>query len=213
MKRNIFLIFCFMVTDKREDKEKSEEKETTEEKKCVRFVFFTDLESCYDDIPQQIHYYRACKEFYQRLNQAVNPALPRKVTARPWESLRSVVHLTNQKLARQFEEQREKFWREEKLTEHGRVEEILLYHGSSPENIDKIASSGFCLDSEPEDGGRRKLMLFGRGVYLSPLPGVCMMYGEALLLCRVLLGRCEKYFPNGAPPPPLAEHFDSRKEA
>ena len=36
-------------------------------------------------------------------------------------------------------------------------------------------------------GGRRTL--FGRGVYLSPLPGVSLMYGDGLLLCRVILGR------------------------
>ena len=114
------------------------------------------------------------------------------MTARPWESLKSVVYVTNTKLARQFEEQRERFRREGKVREDGRVEESLLYHGSSVENINKIVAGGFCLDSEPEDGARRKLMMFGRGVYLSALPGVSMMYGEALLLCRVLLGKCEK---------------------
>ena len=85
-----------------------------------------------------------------------------------------------------------------------------MYHGSSLENIDKIVSEGFCLDSEPGESGRKKQMLFGRGVYLSPLPGVGMMYGDSLLQCRVLLGRCERYHPTGAPPPTLAEHYDSR---
>ena len=37
-----------------------------------------------------------------------------------------------------------------------------------------------------------------------------MMYGDGLLLCRVLLGRCERYQPTGASPPCLADHFDSR---
>ena len=138
------------------------EKETPEEKNCERFVFFTDLESCYADSPQQLHYYKACKEFYQRINCANNPAMPRRVTARPWESLKSVVYVTNAKLARQFEEQRERFRREGKVREDGRVEESLLYHGSSVENINKIVAGGFCLDSEPEDGARRKQMFDAR---------------------------------------------------
>ena len=71
-----------------------------------------------------------------------------------------------------LKEQRQKFARSHKVTEHGRVEERMMYHGSSLENINKIVTEGFCLDAEPEDRERRKLMLFGRGVYLSPLPGV-----------------------------------------
>merc|ERR1712119_197978 len=42
---------------------------------------------------------------------------------------------------------------------------------------------------------REKSMLFGVGVYLSPLPGVSMMYGDGLLLCKVLLGKYEEYHP------------------
>ena len=91
-----------------------------------------------------------------------------------------------------------------------RDEERLMYHGSSLESINKIVSEGFCLDSEPEDAARRKLMLFGRGVYLSPLPVVSMMYGDGLLLCRVILGRCEKYQPTGGTPTSLGEQYDSR---
>merc|ERR1711994_1002465 len=85
-----------------------------------------------------------------------------------------------------------------------------MYHGSSLESINKIVSEGFCLDSEPEDAARRKLMLFGRGVYLSPLPGVSMMYGDGLLLCRVLMGKSEVYHPTGCTPPPIPAEYDSR---
>ena len=37
-----------------------------------------------------------------------------------------------------------------------------------------------------------------------------MMCGEGLLLCRVLLGRCERYQPTGASPPCLADQFHTR---
>ena len=34
------------------------------------------------------------------------------------------------------------------------------------------------------------------------------MYGESLILCKVLLGKWQKYYPNG--PPEIPEDFDSR---
>jgi len=57
---------------------------------------------------------------------------------------------------------------------------------------------------------RGKLILFGKGVYFSELPGVSLMYGENLILCKVLLGKCQKYYPNGLTPPEIPEEFDSR---
>ena len=36
------------------------------------------------------------------------------------------------------------------------------------------------------------------------------MYGDGLLLCRVILGRCEKYQPTGGTPASLGEQYDSR---
>ena len=36
------------------------------------------------------------------------------------------------------------------------------------------------------------------------------MYGESLLLCKVILGKCQKYYPNGQTPPPIPDGFDSR---
>ena len=34
-------------------------------------------------------------------------------------------------------------------------------------------------------------MVYGRGVYMSEFPGVSLMYGNGLLLCKVLLGSVE----------------------
>ena len=90
-------------SEKNEENNKGKETSQEIEQKCERFVFFTDLESCYDGSPEEIHYYRACKEFYQNINRVNNPALPRRVTARPWASLKSVVYVRNERLARQFE--------------------------------------------------------------------------------------------------------------
>ena len=52
--------------------------------------------------------------------------------------------------------------------------------------------------------------LFGVGIYLSALPGVSLMYGPALLLCKVLPGRAETFRPDGTLPPDIPAEYDSR---
>ena len=59
---------------------------------------------------------------------------------------------------------------------------FLLFHGTSWESLNKIAENNFSVDHLPLERG--KVMLFGRGVYLSELPGVSLMYGDNLLLCK-----------------------------
>merc|ERR1712183_1020912 len=153
-----------------------------------RTVFYPEQEGCHD-IPEAIHYNIACKEFYQNINRTGSQALPRKVTDRHWDSVKSIVYIRNDKIAQDFENQRAKFLEEGKVNEHGRVEERFFFHGSSSQNINIIVEQNFSLDLLPRNSEKReKSMLFGVGVYLSPLPGVSMMYGDGLLLCKVLRG-------------------------
>jgi hypothetical protein len=53
--------------------------------------------------------------------------------------------------------------------------------------------------------------MFGRGVYFSELPAISLMYGNGLLLCKVLPGNCETFKPHGVPPPEISEEYDSRE--
>merc|ERR1711915_994892 len=122
--------------------------------------------------------------------------------------LDSIVHFSNPDLEKDFENQRQLFETEGKVDKYGNVSELLLFHGTTNENINKIVKSNFCIDNLPINRG--KLMLFGKGVYFSELPGVSLMYGESILLCKVLLGKCQKYYPNGLTPPEIPEEFDSR---
>ena len=39
---------------------------------------------------------------------------------------------------------------------------------------------------------RRKLNLYGKGIYLSQIPEVSLNYGDALIVCKVLLGESIK---------------------
>jgi len=175
-----------------------------------RTVFYPEQEGCHD-IPEAIHYNIACKEFYQNINRTGSQALPRKVTDRHWDSIKSIVYVRNEKIAQDFENQRAKFLEEAKVNEHGRVPERFFFHGSSSQNINIIVEQNFSLDVLPRNSEKReKSMLFGVGVYLSPLPGVSMMYGDGLLLCKVLLGKSEEYHPTGCPPPPIPAEYDSR---
>ena len=78
------------------------------------------------------------------------------------------------------------------------------------ESINKIVEGYFDIDFSTSRGVQGR-MLFGRGVYFSQLPGVSLMYGEGLVLCKILLGKCELYHPQGQTPPPIPETFDSRE--
>jgi len=163
--------------------------------RCERTVFYPHLESTFD-IGTAGPYYIACKEFYQNINKTGSELLPRKVTRAPWQSIKSVVGLNNPSLRQQFEEERQRLGGQGKVDEHGLVRETLLFHGSENENIKIIVEENFSVAHQP-GGKREKAMMFGRGVYLSPLPGVSLMYGETLLLCKVLLGKCQTYHPTG----------------
>ena len=97
----------------------------------------------------------------------------------------SIIYVDNNETKKQFERQKEKFSKEGKLDKYGNVAEVLLFHGTSWESLNKIVEDNFSVDHLPLERG--KVMLFGRGVYLSELPGVSLMYGENLLLCKASL--------------------------
>ena len=158
--------------------------------------------------PEHLHYFKASKLFYQNLMKIKNPALPRKIINEPWNALNSVVYIRNPQLETLFEAMKSKFKSEGKVNAFGDVEETLLFHGTSNENLNQIVENNFSLEHLPAERG--KLMFFGRGMYFSQLPGVSLMYGTGLLLCKVILGKCERYFPNGSIPPEIPEACDSR---
>ena len=181
---------------------------TSDQGDCIRFVFNPMEEGIYS-IPEQIHYYISTKLFYQNIEKCTNKDLPRKTVRDAWNSLETVVFVKNSKLETKFEEIKAKFKLEGKVDAYGNVSELLLFHGTSNESINKIVEHNFCLDQKP-DGPRNKMTLFGHGIYFSELPGVSLMYGTGLLLCKVILGKSQRYHPNGSPPPEIPDEFDSR---
>ena len=186
-----------------------ENERATKKRKCDRTVFIPSEEQSYLCLPQFIFYLMATKIFYQNADKSSNdPKLPRKRIINHWDSLDSLVHINNPDLEKNFENQKQLFENQGKVDKYGNVPELLLFHGTTHENINKIVVDNFKIDNLPMNRG--KLMLFGSGVYFSELPGVSLMYGESLILCKVLLGKCQKYYPNGQTPPEIPEDFDSR---
>ena len=103
-------------------------------------------------------------------------------------------YIENVKLEKFFLAQKEKFEIEGKGKE-----EVLLWHGTNPSALEPILRDNFDIESAPVQpelgGGRDKKMLFGRGIYFSEVPTVSLMYGNTLILCRVVLGACQNFTP------------------
>ena len=137
--------------------------------------------------PEHLHYFIASKLFYQNLMKIKNPALPRKIINEPWDALNSLVYIRNTQLETLFEAMKSKFKSEGKVNAFGDVEETLLFHGTSNENLNQIVENNFSLEHLPAERG--KLLFYGHGMYFSQLPGVSLMYGTGLLLCKVILGK------------------------
>ena len=103
-------------------------------------------------------------------------------------------YIKNAKLEEGFLARKEKFEVEGKGKE-----EVFLWHGTDPSAMEPILRDNFDIESapvQPELGaGRKKKMQFGRGIYFSEVPTVSLMYGNTLILCRVVLGACQNFTP------------------
>ena len=55
--------------------------------------------------------------------------------------------------------------------------EMLLFHGTSPDNTHNICTGNFNLNLS-------KRFVFGRGIYFSKCPNTSLQYGKDLILCR-----------------------------
>ncbi len=64
---------------------------------------------------------------------------------------------------------------------------VTLFHGTKIRNLRSIYMNNFDLD-------KCKRFFYGRGIYFSDDPEYCLIYGEAVLVCRVLPGRGQEYF-------------------
>ena len=101
-------------------------------------------------------------------------------------SLTEVHYFVNPPLVEKFKKKALEFQgKYSKTPEHS--EFIPAWHGTRPENIDKIVQENFRLDKLAANTGNRGC--FGAGIYFSEFPDVSMGYGSKMLLCMVLPGK------------------------
>ena len=105
-----------------------------------------------------------------------------------------------------YANQKEIFRKEGKKTR-----EMFLFHGTAVANVDSILRENFSLNISSDQQGKDKKRVFGEGIYFSEMPAVSLMYGNGLILCKVLLGNCQLFSPQPeAKQPEIPESFDSR---
>ena len=183
-------------------------------RKTTKYEMIPTEEHLIDD-KLRIHFYIASNQFHKMLSKMTNAALPKKYVMNSCDAIESITYIHNDKMELEYAIQKAVFKMQGKLNPHGNVKELLIFHGTAYENIESIINSNFCIDSSPfqegESQGRKKSMLFGRGIYFSEIPGVSLMYGSGLLLCKVIVGNCDLFKPKGEIPPDISDEFDSRE--
>lgn len=162
------------------------------------------------------HSYIAGYQFHKMIMKTTSAPMAMRTILNISDAIHSINYIENDEIMMKYEKQRQLFKEQGKVNNHGEVDELLLFHGTSVANLDKILSSNFNLDANPiqqhyNKETRQKNMMFGKGVYFSEIPSVSLMYGNGLLLCKVMLGACEVFKPHGIIPPDIAEEFDSRE--
>ena len=127
--------------------------------------------------------------------------------ANPHDAVSSFDFVKNQSLEEAYTRQREIFRNEGKA-----IREVFLFHGTAVANVDSILRENLSLELSSEQQGKERKRFFGEGIYFSQYPAVSLMYGNGLILFKVLLGNCELFTPKPlSKQPEIPEIFDSRE--
>ena len=162
------------------------------------------------------HSYIAGYQFHKMISKVSKAPVHMRTILDISDAIDSITYIENDDTAAKYEEQRKMFEEEGKVDDKGKVTEVLLFHGTAVASVENILTENFIMDAVPlqlntQNEARKKAMMYGRGIYFSELPAVSLMYGNGLLLCKVMLGNCEVFRPNGSNPPEIADKFDSRE--
>ena len=143
----------------------------------------------------------------QPTNILINTTTAARKIRTPHDCIESIDYIKYKPTAhvlRNYRSQKKKF------AVKGTPTEILLMHGTPPHNLNAIINDNFRIDNVPTE--KRKRARYGRGVYFSEIPALTINYGTGILLCKVLLGNCERVPLNNEPTStPLPEQYDSRE--
>ena len=168
------------------------------------------------DIDKVQHSYIAGYQFHKMITKATSAPIAMRTILNMSEAVESITYIENDESTKRYEEQRELFKKSGKVNDMGKVDEMLLFHGTAVASIENILESNFLVDALPKQVNtmnetRKKTMMFGRGVYFSEIPSISLMYGNGLVLCKVMLGDCEMFKPQGSAPEDIPAQYDSRE--
>eukprot|EP00090_Calanus_glacialis_P021862 TRINITY_DN33717_c0_g1_i1.p1 TRINITY_DN33717_c0_g1~~TRINITY_DN33717_c0_g1_i1.p1 ORF type:complete len:721 (-),score=164.97 TRINITY_DN33717_c0_g1_i1:237-2399(-) len=163
-----------------------------------------------------IHSYIAGYQFHKMITRSSNVPVPLRTILNISEAIESITYIENNESTTTYKKQKDAFKQQGKFDKNAKVEELLLFHGTAVSSLDSILTTNFIVDALPQQQNthneqRKKAMMFGRGVYFSELPAISLMYGNGLLLCKVMPGKSEIFQPQGVPPPDISEEYDSRE--
>ena len=127
------------------------------------------------------HYYIAASQFYKMLHR--KPNFPHRQILNQGDAIASIIYVVNPKSLKAYDNQRRIFRDQNKVNDGNKVKELLLFHGTDDSNIDSILENNFNIDYV--SGHKKKVMMYGRGVYLSEHPEISFGYGNKVLLCKV----------------------------
>ena len=179
------------------------------------YKFYPSREHDFDS--DKVHHsYIAGYQFHKMITKTTSAPIAMRTILNMSDAIESITYIENDEAMVKYEKQRELFKEQGKVNDQGKVDELLLFHGTAVASLDNILSSNFVLDAAPiqqnsNQETRKKTMMFGKGVYFSEMPSVSLMYGNGLVLCKVMLGSCEVFRPQGISPPDIPDEFDSRE--
>ena len=191
-------------------------REETDSKPKYRSYKFFPCRNHDFDIDKVQHSYIAGYQFHKMITKKTSAPIAMRTILNMSDAIDSITYIENDETTKRYGEQRDLFLKEGKVNDTGKVEEMLLFHGTAVASMDNILASNFLLDALPlqvntQNETRKKTMMFGRGVYFSEIPAISLMYGNGLLLCKVMLGRCEVFKPQGSTPEDIPAQYDSRE--
>ena len=122
--------------------------------------------------PFDMHYRLAESQFLRLMNETKSN-----------RKIKSITYYSNPMLEKKFNDKADAF------KKAGRSDECIFgFHGTAATSVDEIMKNNFRIDLISKNTGNPGQ--YGSGIYFSEVPGVCFNYGNSLLLCKVLLGKC-----------------------
>ena len=122
--------------------------------------------------PFDMHYRLAESQFLRLMNETKSN-----------RKIKSITYYSNPVLEKKFNDKADAF------KKAGRSDECIFgFHGTAATSVDEIMKNNFRIDLISQNTGNPGQ--YGSGIYFSEVPKVCFHYGESLLLCKVLLGKC-----------------------